>query len=739
MGRMGRRGLTLAVIGATMALAAPTAQGQTPVDGPLGCDPLDPAACMLPFPNDYFTVQDESTPTGRRVDFDITAMPRNVAGKPIDPRDYNYADGFSPGQLIVTKVPGLDNQAAFEQTGAVPIDDLARGRDKNQPIVVIDAATGKRQLIWAEIDWNAGCDPGEQPQNGPCDPTDAALLIRPAKNWLEGHRYIVALRNLKDAQGDPIEAQPAFKAIRDGTPSGDPAVEGRRAHIEDVLDTLKKKAGIRRQGLYLAWDFTVASAESIAGRMLHIRDDAFAQLGDTNLADLEVQGSAPTYSVSSVEDHPQGEIARTVTGTFVVPCYLDKPGCPPAANRFLLGPDGMPIRLPGNTVEAPFTCRIPRWAIAADGTANPTRPSLYGHGLFGSASGELGAGNIGRFANAYGLTFCGTDWIGMSTTDIPNALTTLADLSNFPTLADRVQQGMLNFLYLGRLMIHPDGFAANDAFQFGGESVLDTTRLFYDGNSQGGIIGGALAAVAVDYDRAVLGVPGMNYSTLLRRSVDFVGKEDEEQAIADLQAAFENQDPGDGLDAVTDYTGYSAPMYKAYPDELERSLVLSMIQMLWDRAEANGYAQHMTSDPLPDTPPHEVMLHVAFGDHQVAPVTAEVEARTIGAKVLRKDMVAPGHYWGMGPDRLFYDIPAFKAFPGDGSALVFWDSGTPAPPEANYPPRPEWGFGNDPHSHPRDTAPARLQKSEFLKVDGSVVDPCNGGPCYIRGYTGGAR
>ena len=34
-------------------------------------------------------------------------------------------------------------------------------------------------------------------------------------------------------------------------------------------------------------------------------------------------------------------------------------------------------------------------------------------------------------------------------------------------------------------------------------------------------MGGALTALAPDFDRAVLGVPGMNYSTLLRRSVDF--------------------------------------------------------------------------------------------------------------------------------------------------------------------------------------------------------------------------
>ena len=51
--------------------------------------------------------------------------------------------------------------------------------------------------------------------------------------------------------------------------------------------------------------------------------------------------------------------------------------------------------------------------------------------------------------------------------------------------------------------------------------MIDTAHLDYDGNSQGGIMGLMLAAVSPDIERAVLGVPGMNYSLLLPRSVDF--------------------------------------------------------------------------------------------------------------------------------------------------------------------------------------------------------------------------
>ena len=97
-------------------------------------------------------------------------MPKNVGGKAIDPSDYNRSDGFSPGAPIITKVPGLDTPAAMTRTGVVPITDVARSFEAGQPVVVIDAKSGKRQLIWAELDSNAS------------SPANTALLIHPAKN-----------------------------------------------------------------------------------------------------------------------------------------------------------------------------------------------------------------------------------------------------------------------------------------------------------------------------------------------------------------------------------------------------------------------------------------------------------------------------------------------------------------------------------------------------------------------------
>ena len=64
----------------------------------------------------------------------------------------------------------------------------------------------------------------------------------------------------------------------------------------------------------------------------------------------------------------------------------------------------------------------------------------------------------------------------------------------------------------------------------------------------------------------------MNYSTLLQRSGDF----DTYKAILDPR----------------------------YPDELDRIVGFSVVQMLWDRAEADGYAAAHDRRPVPGHAAH---------------------------------------------------------------------------------------------------------------------------------------
>jgi hypothetical protein len=655
----------------------------------------DNTLCMLPFPDDYYTVPDASSPTGRRIDFKTAGMPANVFGQHISADPYNASDGFSQGATILVKVPGIETVADVRASGAVPINHIGRYRKGNAPVVVIDAASGKRWPIWVEIDSLAS------------DPSKAALEIHPATNFAAGHRYIVALRDLENAAGQEIEAPAAFRYYRDGVRSKQPEIEAHRGHFEAIFKRLQR-SGISRRGLYLAWDFTVASDDNNADRALAMRDAAFAQLGDTDLADGVPQGAAPSFQVTSVEENPfPGEIARRVTGTFEVPCYLF-PNCGPGGT-FQLGADGTPT--PNGTWTANFDCIVP--ASAVSGPPQSGRLSLYGHGLFGRAA-EVASSPQRSLAQAHRIVTCATDEIGMSESDVLVAIAALQELSRFPAIPDRLQQGLLDELYLGRTMLSPNGFTTSPAFHQDGTatsaSALDTSALFYNGNSQGGIMGGALTALSPDFTRASLGVPAMNYSVLLPRSVDF--------------------DP------------FAQILYPSYPDETARPLVLNLIQMLWDRGEPNGYAHRMSDEPLPDTPAHQVLMNVAFGDHQVSIYQADVEARTIGARAHR-----PVLFRDRWPNTdVLWGVPTIHRYPYTGSAIYYWDTGpiredpanpgseigTEPPPYENVPNR----SGQDPHGAPRATPAEQQLVSDFFAGAIPKSDHCGGGPCFAIGFSG---
>ena len=133
-------------------------------------------------------------------------------------------------------------------------------------------------------------------------------------------------------------------------------------------------------------------------------------------------------------------------------------------------------------------------------------------------------------ANISNTSWCATNWAGFSEDDIGSVIATLGDISNFPQMADRMQQGFVNMIYLGRAMTMAGGFDTDPAFQIdpdggGGNPagpVLQTGsgHLYWEGISQGAIMGGALTALEPDLTQSVLNVTGMNYSTLLRRSSD---------------------------------------------------------------------------------------------------------------------------------------------------------------------------------------------------------------------------
>src|SRR6185369_11099164 len=570
---------------------------------------------------------------------------------------------------------------------APPLTDLAQSLSPTSPVLLLDADTCAQQLLWVERDARGAST------------ADEALIIRVAKDLKENHRYIVALRDMKNGAGATLPASTTFAALRDGTQTTNLPLEARRPQTEAILDELTA-CGVTRSSLFLAWDFTTQSTDSVAGRLLEMRDDAFTILGS----------SAPSFTVYNVTADPFTGIAKKITGTYQVPVYLNNDGTAGTYAGATMRTDANHVPFnSGDFYTAHYECLIPTSATAG----TPARISLYGHGLLGHYD-EVEAGNVRDMATEHNFAFCATFWTGFSEDDYVFAAAVVNDFSYFPTFIDVQHQGILNQMFLARLVKHANGFSSDPAFRdLSNQPVIDTSEIFYDGNSQGGILGGVLAAFEQDITRFSLGVPGINYSTLLNRSVDF-------------------EDPF--------YVLFSA----SYTTSTDRMLILSLAQLIWDRTDPNGHINHVLSDPYENTPAKKALYSVAFGDHQVAPVTVEVAARSNGMYI-HTPVLDPGKV--VDEVTPYYGIPAIPSDPFDGSAMVVWDAGNPQPPHANVPPGPiintdpEWNdlalcaqssSSGDPHSCPRKTPENRQMKSDFLKTGGAIVDSCGGAACVIN-------
>jgi hypothetical protein len=474
-----------------------------------------------------------------------------------------------------------------------------------------------------------------------------------------GHRYIIGIRNLKDTSGAVIPASKGFAALRDGTPTDNWDIEGRRELYTEIFGVLEE-AGFAQSELQLAWDTVIASAEGIAGKAEFIRDDALSRVG----------ASGPQYVIDEITDEYNESIYRQIAGHFTAPLYTEADGPNTILTR---DTSGMPYYNGDTSVE--FLILIPRTAYE---NPRPLPTLQYGHGLLGDMD-EVQSGYLGEMANKYGFVLFASDWTGMKAEDsdaIVNMI--LTEIDRFAIIPERSQQGFGEFFCTAAMM--KGAMAEDDAVKFtdgngNSVSVIDPTTMYYYGNSQGGILGGAYMALQKDIQRAVLGVPGMPYSLLLYRSSDF--------------------------------SPFFLVFKSVYDDPRDITFWMVLMQMLWDSAEPGGYGRQLVVEPLLDVPPKQILIQDALGDAQVTTLGAQNMARAYGASLIETPV---NEVWGLETAASGYA----------GSALVEYDFGVEEMPFENVPPTAE-----DTHEETRRAPAAQDQLWTFLTT-GTVVNYCDG-------------
>ena len=650
----------------------------------------------MPWPNNAFT-KPAKTPTGLLVNVAATATPMNKAGVHINPKYQDQNDGFSPGSVVMLNVPDLSiaNSDVATSTNIGLSDCTMAGAltSTEVPIVLWDATRRRCVPYFAELDAQDA------------DTSTQLLLIHPVGQLHRGRpdrRAGPEPRTTRATRAIPMLAGEAAALAGTMVPAS------RGAHLKWL--TQHDLASFDLSHLYAAWDFSVISSggtstkkftdDDLADPALTMRDQAFKLVGSTT----------PVYRVSNVATVGT---ELQISGSFQVPTFLTH--CPKTQTAMFDSTDTADCRamnvdahgLPllehstlskgahpawSNQLWANFICVLPT-SIQSGG---PALPTLYGHGLLGDATEVAGSSFVkGVSANMMG---CATDWSGMSSNDVLLVEAALSNMSLFHVNVDHMLQGFVNFQFLARLINSPKGFATNPAFRQAGKVRFQVGKCGFQGYSQGGIMGGAVSAISTQWRRAVLGVPGENYGgLLLNRSVDW----------SEFESVY---DP-------------------AYPNSTDQQVGLQLAQMLWDRGENEGYAEHLTSHPYAGTKAKQVFIIENYGDHQVANVSAEAFARTIGA--VNHQPIFDADAFGTPrlnlPVTMQWGLTAANQSVANPAFLELWDYGTPTPPTVDLPPSGSQ-YGADPHGYGREDPGLIGQIYDFMDT-GLVPNVCGTGPC----------
>jgi hypothetical protein len=684
-----------------------------------------------PFPSDRFTVADASQLTGLRVNLPLP----DAATRPSDYDDLsvvNTLDGFNlqPRLSISFDGPIDVNTVNSNDVFVIRLGDTQNPQDRGGQVV------GINQVVW--------------------DPATNTLHVE-SDQLLDQHtRYaLIVTRGVQDAAGQPVEASDEFARFRHDLSFGqadDPALKEYRKDLLSALEAARQ-AGVAGADVVTASVFTTQSATAVLEKIrdqVHAATPAPADFllgpgGERTVFDLgnvasitwnqqtRVAGPLNPVAVNvSLLRFIPGTVGQVAFGKYVSPNYeTAEQFIPQVGTR-----SGTPVVQGVNEVF--FNLYLPSGLRPAGGWP----VAIFGHGVGGSKQG--GGGGIGGGASlalAASLAERGIATIAINV--VGHGFGPLSTLTVRPSVGAPV-----TFLEGGRGIDQDgDGIIANneginaappqsiirdrdgqrqtvaDLMQLvrvievgvdadgNGNADLDPSRIYYLGQSLGGIYGTEFLAVEPSVHVGVLNVAGglggnnrlspvfraAAGTSLASRTPSLLNGPGVNtlDGVSVLGPRFDENLPlrdgvpltvrlADGTERVI-----QSPVINTVPGAMPIQEVLEHYEWVSQSGDPMAYAPHIRKAPLAGVPAKSVILQFAKGD-QIVPnpaTTALLRAGDLAdrATYYRHDLAfAENPQLPTNPHAFLatLDIPGFRAitlgaqeqvatfFATDGAAVI---------------------------------------------------------------------
>ncbi len=626
----------------------PTTEDILEITGNDFCDLTNQIHCMLPFPSGFFLDDDESQITDYKLNITGEAIPDTNSAQSDNMIILDRLDGFSPSTQIFTAFSSTPNITEMADQFNIPPSVHI-----NHSSILLNLDTGEFVHHWIELD--ARAEEGE----------DTLIFVRTLQGLDHDAAYAVAFRNLLDVNGEEIQPEDGFLALRDNQATNSLQIESQREDYEYLFEKLEQ-SGVPRSNLQSAWWFHTASTKSILKDLFSIRNDAENRLGDVGLG----------CTITNVmEDYGEDNTTlRVIQGTVTTPQYMETEY---ARSPMVRNEDGDPMFVENREID--FSMMIPK-SLAENNTSGPI--SVFGHGLFGDSDAYVKNGRA--IANEYQTVLLATDFKGWSSDGDQDAMTfALMDLKEFQYQQERQMQAVINHLAMIRTIA--GGQCDEEYFKHNGTMLIDFEKINYIGISLGGLRGPSLLSMIPELEWGVLWVGGTSFSHQVERSTHYGSEE--------YPSVF--------------YQLLSSDL--SLPSRMDRAISIALLQSIWDSTDGETFLPFRENGFEDLLKPFDMFYLTSMMDAQVTTLSADRAVRTGNVPVVNGSAYHP------------FGVMVIEG-PIDGSAAAYFDGDFPSLPTGNTN-GPMWHHSLA-HNLVLEVPEAKMMAYGYL-LSGTLVDYCN--------------